>query len=190
MKFFFKNAVLVVFSFIVLATALVACSNPFATDEEEKATFTIFIGTNSVKVNNSRAVAYPPGTADIANFKFVVKFTPLAGGSAETFTATGKSEFSGDVRTGHYKVTMDVYTVSDNQIYARGVADNNPVEIKDKDNFIHVDAYNAANAYPPVIKVKPQGAAYHVGAAAENLTVEAETPEDGGTLEYQWYKNT
>jgi hypothetical protein len=190
MKTFFRNALIAIFSFIVLTTALVACSNPFATDEEEKATFTISIGTNSVKANNSRAVAYPPGPSEIANLKFVVKFTPLAGGTAVTFTATGNSEFSGNVKTGQYKVTMEVYTVSDNLIYARGVADENPIEIKATGNFIHVDAYNEANAYPPVIKVKPKDAAYHVGATADDLTVQADTPEDGGTLEYQWYENT
>jgi hypothetical protein len=117
--------------------------------------------------------------------------TPLTSGTAESFTATGNKEFTGNVKTGHYKVTMEIYTVSDNQIYARGVANENPVEIKATGNFIHVDAYNTAHAYPPVIKVKPKYAAYHVGATPDNLTVEAETPEDSkddNTLEYQWYK--
>jgi hypothetical protein len=74
MKTLFRSAVIAIFAFIVLTT----CTNPFAMDEEEKGTFTISIGTNSVKANNSRAVTYPPETSDIANLKFVVKFTPLS----------------------------------------------------------------------------------------------------------------
>ena len=194
MKNLFRNAVIAIFSFIVLTT----CTNPFASNEEEKAPFTISIGTNNVKaVNNSRAVAYPPninesnpGHPELKDLKFVVTFTPLTGGTVETFTGTGNKEFTGTVKAGHYKVTMDVLTVADDQIYARGVADDNPIEIKAKDNKIHVEAYNADNAYPPVIKAKPQGAVYHKGETPKDLTVVAETPEDGGTLEYQWYSNT
>jgi len=186
-----------VFSFIVLATTQIACSNPFASEEEEQGTFTISVGSNNVKANNSRAAAYPPniagsnpGNPAIKDLKFVVKFTPLKNGTAKTFTATGSSEFKGNIDIGHYKVTMDIYTVSDNLIYARGVAEYNPVEIKAKGNFVYVDAYDARNTNPPVISEQPQDNAYHVGATAKEMIVVADPPDDGGTLKYQWYKNT
>ncbi|MDR2596838.1 MAG: hypothetical protein LBC76_05895, partial [Treponema sp.] len=43
----------------------------------------------------------------------------------------------------------------------------------------------------PKITRQPEGAVYSKGAAADDLTVEAEIPEtEGGTLSYQWFQNT
>ena len=44
-------------------------------------------------------------------------------------------------------------------------------------------------AVAPVITVQPEDAAYTKGNTAKALTVEASV-DDGGTLSYQWYKNT
>jgi len=195
MKAFFKRTVHAVLSFIILATALAACSNSFASDEKEQGTFTIIIGNSNTSASNSRA-AYPPniggsnpGNPEISELEFEVMFTPLGGGTVKTFTATGNSTIKGNVDTGHYKVTLNVYTASDNEKYARGVATNNPVEIKSANNTIYVDVYNAANAEPPVVNAKPKNAAYTVGATAAPLTVAASVT-DGGSLSYQWYSNT
>jgi hypothetical protein len=192
-------SLLVVFSFIALAASLITCVNPFAPNEEEqntlpygKGAFTISIGNNNVKTNNSRAVfSYPPKPDEIANLKFIVNFTPLAGGKAQTFSVAGNKDLRGYIDIGHYKVTMDILDVSDNsKLYARGVAEYNPVEIKAEDNFIHVFAYGTKNAEPPVVSEQPQGATYHVGATAEAMKVTVDTPKDGGTIKYQWYSNT
>jgi len=171
---------------LLMLVALAACSSPFTPDEKETGEFTI-----SINANTSRAVAYPPSTADIAALKFVFHFTPQGSGTAKDFTVEKSSTTKGKVDAGHYKVTMDVYDLEDTTIlYARGVADNNPVEIKaGVTTTINIDAYNAANAEPPVISVQPQDATTHVGATATPLTVAA-TVTDGGTLSYQWHSNT
>jgi len=185
MKTFFRGTILLVFSVIVMA--LTMCSDPFAPEEKETGEFTI-----RVNANNSRAVAYPPSTADIAALKFVFHFTPLSGssGTAKDIPIEGKSTTKGKVDAGHYTVTMDVYALSDNSLYARGVADNNPVEIKAGSAItINIDAFNAASAAPPVINAQPEGATYYEGETAAALTVAADLPSDGGTLKYQWYSN-
>jgi len=83
---------------------LSTCSNPFASnDEKEYGTFTITLNTG----NNSRAVVkYPPNSADLANLKFIVNFTPLGSkGTAKSFTAEGTSAIKGKLDLGDYKVT-------------------------------------------------------------------------------------
>jgi hypothetical protein len=198
MKSFFKRTVPVVFSFIVPAAALLmtltACLNPFALNEEQgsgKGAFTIILGNNNANAANSRAVSYPlTNEDDLANLKFVVKFTPLKGGKVQTFQAAGNRQFKGYIDKGNYKVTMDIFDLSSGEkIYARGVAEFNPVEITDGDNSIHILAYDAKRPEPPVITEQPKSAAYHVGADAEAMTVTVDSPGDDGTLSYQWYSN-
>jgi formylglycine-generating enzyme required for sulfatase activity len=193
MKFKKTVGLLFVFSIIALSVSLITCVNPLVSDKEKsdgKGVFTIIIGNNNERTNNSRAAGYPPTTAEeIADLKFIVNFTPLKGGAAQTFSSTGSKDLKGYIDIGHYKVTLDIFTVSDNQIYARGVAEYNPVEIKAENNFINVFVYKAANAYPPVVSEQPRGAAYHDGAPAVAMRVTVDAPKDGGTIKYQWYSN-
>jgi len=46
------------------------------------------------------------------------------------------------------------------------------------------------NADVPVIRRQPENAIYFSGDTVEALTVEADDPEDGGTISYQWYSNS
>jgi O-glycosyl hydrolase len=45
------------------------------------------------------------------------------------------------------------------------------------------------NADIPVIRSQPQNAIYFSGDTVTALTVAADTPEDGGTISYEWYSN-
>jgi len=183
MKAFFIRTVPAVFSFIVITMALTTCTNPFSSDEKETGEFTISINANSSRM------AYTT-TPDITKLRFEFHFEPHGSGTKNDFTVEGKSTLKDKVAVGHYTVTMDVYDLEDSSLYARGVADNNPVEIKATLTTINIDAYNAENAEPPVITAQPQGAAYPVGAATVTaLSVTASTKETGA-LTYQWYSNT
>ena len=116
-----------VFSFIIV---LSTCSNPF--ESKEQGTFTINLGSGG-----GRAASYPPagspgattGAPAIAELKHIVTFSPLSGGSAKTFTASGSATISGSIDPGDYKITMEAYLLSDGSLYARGVAVDNPVTI-------------------------------------------------------------
>jgi len=54
---------------------------------------------------------------------------------------------------------------------------------------IVVNAVSIVNAQPPNITAHPQGNTYEQNATATALTVSATSP-DGGTLSYQWHRNT
>ena len=185
MKYKKTTGLLVVFSLIALSVLLSTCSNPFTSEEEkEYGTFTITVNSG----NNSRAaVSYPPNAADLPNLKFIVNFTPLGNkGTAKTFTAEGTSAIKGKLDLGDYNVTMEVKELSGVD-YARGVAIDNPITINSGHNSIMIDAYSMADAEPPVISAKPQGASYIVNATAAALKVSASVKS--GTLTYQWYSN-
>ena len=55
---------------------------------------------------------------------------------------------------------------------------------------VHIKIASNPDAAEPVIILHPQSAIYFNGDTVEVLTVEAEEPEDGGVLSYQWYSNT
>jgi hypothetical protein len=63
----------------------------------------------------------------------------------------------------------------------------NKIALQNDEDF--VDEGGIVNAKPPVITAQPRGAGYNPGTAPAPLTVTAES-SDGGTLSYQWYKNT
>jgi hypothetical protein len=50
---------------------------------------------------------------------------------------------------------MEIFLSADNSLYARGVANDTPVKINGGTNKISVEAYDANNAEPPAIRVKP-----------------------------------
>jgi len=198
MKTFFKK--LMCFSTLSSFIVLAACTNPFAPEEGEKATFTISVGTNNANTNNSRAVTdYPPkipggsgiapdGAPELSDLSFSVTFTPILSGKPKTFGGQGNLTITGSVDTGDYTVTMDV-TWGTN-LYAQGCAVDNPVHITGGGtNDIWVWVYSVDDAAMPLISANPKGADYALGAAATALTVDASSI-DGGTLEYQWYSNT
>jgi len=198
MKSILKKTVPVIFSFIlpavVLLMALTACLNPFAINEDEqggfgKGAFTIIIGNSNTNAGNSRAVGYPPTSDDdFANLKYVVYFKSLEDRSVQSFQASGKREFRGYIKKGEYTVTMKIFDLSESEkLFARGVAEFNPVEITDGENSIHIIAFDVNRPEPPVITEQPRGAAYNVGAEAEALTVAVDKPGDGGNLSFQWY---
>jgi hypothetical protein len=74
-------------------------------------------------------------------------------------------------------------------LYARGVADGNPIKINGGYNDIMIEAWSAESAAPPVIKAKPVGGTYSLGAEAAPVSVSVDAVKDGGTLSYQWYVN-
>jgi len=174
---------------------LAACQNYFASNEKDQGTVTINIGSNARNISRGTA-SYPPedptvpGSPTLAELKFVVDFTPAGSGTAKTITASGSGTIKSSINVGTYKVTMNVFLLADNSLYARGVAVNNPVTIVSGSNTIDIDAYDAAKAAPPVITAQPQDAVYIVGGTAAALTVSVDPPSDGGTLSYQWYSNT
>jgi O-glycosyl hydrolase len=54
---------------------------------------------------------------------------------------------------------------------------------------VHLTIGTNLNADVPVIKKQPANAIYFNGDTVSPLTVEVDTPEDGGVLSYQWYSN-
>ena len=53
-----------------------------------------------------------------------------------------------------------------------------------------IEVNNKINAEVPIITEHPKGAIYSTGQPLPDLTVTVSLPSDGGTLSYQWYKNT
>jgi hypothetical protein len=209
MKKSFRKAlcVLAVLSFVALAT----CTDPFESDEEQ-GTFTIKLKTGDIIADEGseasassagRAAKYPPdlpekpnpGAPKLEAFRLVVHFTRLEdgvlqSGASKTITTEKTGTFKGRIETGEYVATMDVYVIDEPEVlYARGVADSNPIKINGGFNEITIEAWSAESAAPPIITAKPVGGTYHVGAEAAPLKVGVDAVKDGGTLKYQWYSN-
>jgi hypothetical protein len=53
-----------------------------------------------------------------------------------------------------------------------------------------IEVNDKINAEVPIITEHPKGAIYSAGQPLPDLTVTVSLPSDGGTLSYQWYKNT
>ena len=97
-------------------------------------TFTISFGGGQ-----ARAV-YPPNippgnsSADplaptLSELRFVVTFTELGGAVLDPITFEGTESLQGSVPVGIYNITMDVYLLADDSLYATGSAIGNPVTI-------------------------------------------------------------
>jgi hypothetical protein len=217
MKKSFRKAlcVLAVLSFVALAT----CTDPFESSDEDQATVTINLktggevgangtddegaGDNGSASSAGRAANYPPdlpekpnpGAPKLEELRFIVYFTRiedgvLQSGASKTITAEKTGTFKGRIETGEYVATMDVFVIKNpGVLYARGVADSNPIKINGGYNEINIEAWSANNAAPPVITVKPVGGTYYLGDAAAPIKVGVDAAKDGGTLKYQWYVN-
>jgi hypothetical protein len=90
--------------------------------------------------------------------------------------------------------TADTYTppiTTDGTLYYYVVVTNtsNGTSVTSRAAKVEKITGTVTNAATPAISVHPQGAIYGTGDTAAPLTVTAD-PTDGGTLSYQWYRNT
>ena len=117
--------------FFIFSLFFLSCPGPVA--EPEEGTFTISFGTSIGRVAYPPNV--PPGNNDdptapvIDDLRFEVIFAGLNGTRDETFEFIGDVPLRNSVAIGVYNITMNVYLLEDDSLYAEGAAIYNPVTI-------------------------------------------------------------
>ena len=117
--------ILVIFSLLIAA-----CFNPLS-GKGGNAEFSISFGGGSGSGGISKAVAYPPdeNPGSMALLKFTAIFAPAGGGEAKRFSSSGSDTVTGMIPAGTYNVSVEITLLSNESIFAKGTAVNNPVAI-------------------------------------------------------------
>ena len=121
MEYYVRKATIAFISVVFTCVFLIGCFSPW---QGEMAAFSINLGSQ-----NSRAIEYPPGSADTASLRFTASFTPVHGGASVTFSSVGKDKISGSIAPGTYFVSVDIAIRENGSVFARGEAIDNPVTL-------------------------------------------------------------
>ena len=121
------------FFFLFISSFLFLASCPGPGTYSEEGTFTINFGSSTGRAAYPPNI--PPGANDdpaapvIDDLRFEVLFTGLNGSKNETFTFIGNVPLRNTVTVGEYNITLKVYLLADDSLYAEGIAIHNPITI-------------------------------------------------------------
>ena len=119
--------------FVLFSLFFAACPGP-NTDKGE--------GTFTISLSESIRAAYPantpghpnPGAPTLDELRFDVTFTEVGSSRTQTFSFNGNEEIKGSIAAGDYTVSVDIFLLADDSLYAQGTAVDNPVTIKSGSN--------------------------------------------------------
>jgi len=121
------------------------------------------MGRFTISLGGTKRAAYPPNdSASLSELRFEVSFSKN-GTLAKKFSVDGSDTITGSIEYGTYDVTLEIYLIADDSLFAEGEAKTNPVTIGEANNTIPVDAYKS-------VTVSPDSATVTIGGPAQQFT--------------------